>query len=60
MSELSDYTQKGDTFWMIEKECPECGGALSSNGTVYTCITTDDCGWWALIEEYSSSTGTDT
>jgi len=51
MSERSDYTHKGDTFWIVNEACPSCSDTLASNGTIYTCY---NCGWWELIEEHNN------
>jgi len=41
--ERSDFVWKGDTWWVAELPCPDCGGRLSSNGRIYDC---PDCDWW--------------
>jgi len=55
---LADYTtSKGETWYPIEDDCPECGGEMWSNGRVKRCkgdepLTEDSgCGYWEVIKD---------
>lgn len=52
---LADFTQVGETWYLIDSECPECGEAVTSNGTVHQCMghyeqTDYECTWWGIID----------
>lgn len=41
-----DYRWKGDTWWVADRDCPECEGTVGSNGKMHTCY---DCEWWEPV-----------
>lgn len=42
----ADYTWKGDTWWTVDRSCPECRGIVGSNGKIQDCY---NCKWWEKI-----------
>lgn len=53
MRDIIDYTWRGDTWYRITEECPECGEGLVSNGRVHKCSGwyRGECQWWDPVGE---------
>lgn len=39
----ADHIWDGDTWWMVNSDCPECGAPVASNGNIHDC---KNCEWW--------------
>jgi hypothetical protein len=52
---IDDYTIGGETWYPVDKDCPDCGGNCFSNGTIHKCTgwydhNERDCQWWGILE----------
>jgi len=47
MSDKDKYIMKGQTWFPVSYDCPECSNPVASNGQIHDC---QDCEWWKVIE----------
>lgn len=46
--DIEQYTWQGDTWFVVDGECPECKNSLTGNGKIKSC---PNCNWWKPLGE---------